>query len=74
METGSGECGVVKKVLSVFQPHTTRVLTEEDAREIAHNLTGFMSVLISWGDGEGSNDSENMVAARGGKPNQAGQD
>jgi hypothetical protein len=72
METGSSECGVVEKVLSVFQPHAKRVLTEEDAREIAHNLTGFMSVLIGWAAGEGSDDSGNMVVARGGEPGQAG--
>jgi len=31
--------------LRVFQPRTSRVLTREDAREIAENVVGFFSTL-----------------------------
>lgn len=34
--------------VEVFQPHTRRRLTREDAREIHHNLTGFFQVLLEW--------------------------
>ena len=34
--------------VEVFQPHTQRRLTREDAREIHHNLTGFFQVLLEW--------------------------
>ena len=34
--------------LRVFQPLTSRQLTEEDARQITQNMTGFMKTLIDW--------------------------
>ena len=34
--------------VEVFQPHTRRTLTREDAREIHQNLTGFFGVLLEW--------------------------
>lgn len=40
--------------LRVFQPLTSRKLTEEDAREITQNTVGFLNVLIDWKAGKGS--------------------
>jgi len=34
--------------VEVFQPHTQRRITREDAREIHHNLTGFFGILLEW--------------------------
>jgi len=34
--------------LRVFQPLTSRKLTDEDARQITQNMTGFMKTLIDW--------------------------
>lgn len=31
-----------------WQPHARRALTREDARDMAHNLIGFFSVLREW--------------------------
>jgi hypothetical protein len=31
-----------------WQPYAERALTREDAREMAHNLIGFFSVLREW--------------------------
>ena len=39
---------LIEDTLRVFQPRTERRLTREDAREIAHNLTGFFKVLVEW--------------------------
>lgn len=39
---------VVDRALEIFQPRTDRVLTREDGREIARNLTGFFRVLWEW--------------------------
>ena len=39
---------LLDRAIEVFQPRTSRKLTREDAREIAHNLTGFFSVLLDW--------------------------
>lgn len=39
---------LIEETLRVFQPRTERRLTREDAREIAHNLTGFFKVLVEW--------------------------
>lgn len=38
----------LKKTAEVWQPHYKRRLTEEDAREIAENLTGFFDLLAEW--------------------------
>jgi hypothetical protein len=42
------DSNIVERTLRVFQPRTTRGLTEEDAREIDRNLVGFFSVLLEW--------------------------
>ncbi len=36
------------RAVAVWQARTTRQLTEEDGREIAHNLVGFFSLLREW--------------------------
>ena len=33
---------------ALFQRRTTRELTEEDAREIAHNVAGVFTLLMEW--------------------------
>ena len=38
----------LKKTVEVWQPHYKRRLTEEDAREITENLTGFFDLLAEW--------------------------
>lgn len=39
---------LIKRTLEVWQPRTTRKLTEEDAREIIHNAVGFFGTLLKW--------------------------
>jgi hypothetical protein len=36
------------RTLELWSRRTTRLLTEEDAREIAENMTGFFRVLLEW--------------------------
>jgi hypothetical protein len=43
---------ILKKTVEVWQPLTKEKLTEEDAREIIDNITGFFSVLKKWDDEE----------------------
>jgi hypothetical protein len=38
----------IEKTRAFWQPHADRTLTREDAREMAHNLLGFFSVLREW--------------------------
>jgi hypothetical protein len=38
----------LQRTLDVFQPISGRQLSEEDAREIAHNLLGYFRVLREW--------------------------
>jgi hypothetical protein len=38
----------IARTLDVWQPRTPKVLTVEDARQIAHNVTGFFQVLLEW--------------------------
>ena len=37
-----------KRTLDFWQPRTSRKLSEEDAREIAANLSGFFGLLVEW--------------------------
>jgi hypothetical protein len=39
---------LVDRTRQVWQPRTGRDLTNEEARQIANNLTGFFSVLAEW--------------------------
>ena len=36
----------------VWQPRIGRALTDEDARQIIHNVTGFFGVLAEWSRAE----------------------
>ncbi len=38
----------LEKTLQVWQSRTQRRLTKEDAREIAENMAGFISILQEW--------------------------
>lgn len=38
----------LEKTIHVWQPLSKERLTEEDAREIVENLTGFFSLLRQW--------------------------
>jgi hypothetical protein len=39
---------LIDRTLEVWQPHTSRVLTREDARQIIENIVGFFSALRDW--------------------------
>jgi hypothetical protein len=38
----------IARTLEIWSRRSTRSLTEEDAREIAQNMTGFFLVLLEW--------------------------
>jgi hypothetical protein len=40
------------QTIEVWQPYSDRPLTREDAREIAHNVMGFVRVLREWAEEE----------------------
>jgi hypothetical protein len=42
----------IERTLKVWQRRTSRVLTREDARQIAENVTGFFKILMEWGEAE----------------------
>ena len=42
----------VRRTLTVWRPRTSRRLTEEDAREIVENVSGFFRMLQEWEAGE----------------------
>lgn len=43
---------------AVWQPRLRRRLSNEDAREIAENMTGFFTILAEWSRQEGRDGSE----------------
>ena len=38
----------IARTLEIWSRRSSRPLTEEDAREIAENMTGFFRVLLEW--------------------------
>ena len=52
----------------VWQPRLGRDLTDEDARQIVHNVTGFFDVLADWSRAEGLAASNDVAPP--GKPNE----
>ncbi len=39
---------VLDKALEIWQTHSSRPLTREDAREIAENIVGLFQILQEW--------------------------
>lgn len=44
-ERKARRAALIQQTLAVWQPRTSRKLTEEDARQILENLVGFFSLL-----------------------------
>jgi hypothetical protein len=42
----------IARTRQIWQPHIQRDLTDEDARQIMHNVTGFFRVLKEWSRAE----------------------
>ena len=40
------------QTIAVWQPYADHALTREDARQIAHNVVGFFSILREWAEEE----------------------
>jgi len=38
----------VDRTIEVWQPRASKVLTREDGRQIAENVTGFFQILMEW--------------------------
>ncbi len=36
------------KTITIWQPFSSSVLSEEDAREVTKNITGLFSLLLEW--------------------------
>jgi hypothetical protein len=43
---------LIDRTLKAWQPRTGRNLTNEDARHIAENVTGFFAILAEWSRAE----------------------
>ncbi len=60
----------IARTREVWQPRLGRDLTDEDARQIIHNVTGFFGVLAEWARAErreAGNDAGALPAANGGE-------
>jgi len=49
---------LTEHTIAVWQPRLRRRLSNEDAREIAENLTGFFTILAEWSHREGRDGAE----------------
>ena len=59
----------IARTRQVWQPRLGRDLTDEDARQIMHNVTGFFGVLAEWARAErreAANDAGALAAANDG--------
>lgn len=41
--------GFLEETVLVWQPFSSSILSHEDARELAENITGLFSLLSEWG-------------------------
>ena len=60
----------IARTRQVWQPRLGRDLTDEDARQIMHNVTGFFGVLAEWARAErreAANDAGAPTAANDGE-------
>ncbi len=60
----------ISRTQAFWQPRTDHNLTDEDARKILHNATGFFSVLAEWSRAEklaAANDCAAPVAPNDGE-------
>jgi hypothetical protein len=44
----------LREAIEFWQPLSERRLSQEDARQITHNVVGFFSLLSAWADSTGS--------------------
>lgn len=49
---------LTEHTIAVWQPRLRRHLSNEDAREIAENITGFFTILAEWSRQEGRDGAE----------------
>jgi hypothetical protein len=52
---------LIEHTLRVWQPHSRRELSREDAVEIISNATGFFKVLSEWSKKQGDGDTDPQV-------------
>lgn len=50
----------IERTLKVWQPRTVKVLTAEQARQIAENATGFFKLLMQWEADEQDNNRRTL--------------
>ena len=61
---------LLARTREVWQPRLGRELTDEDARQIMHNVTGFFGVLAEWARAEcreAANDAGAPIVANDGE-------
>lgn len=60
---------LVEATIALWQPRAARELTQEDARQIIKNVSGFFAVLVEWSRAERSelaNDTAKTAQATSG--------
>jgi hypothetical protein len=53
---------LTEDTIAVWQPRLRRRLSDEDAREITQNLTGFFTILAEWAHQEERDSSEGKTS------------
>jgi hypothetical protein len=48
MKPQAPSASLIERTLETWQPRAERRLTDEDAREIIANMSGFLLILIEW--------------------------
>ena len=54
----------IARTRQIWQPRIGRDLTDEDARQIAENVTGFFAVLAEWSHAERRAANDNEVPSK----------
>ncbi len=58
------ESEFTERTLDVWQPRSSRMLTDEDARQITENMIGFFRILLEWEGKENKSKIKKLVSKR----------
>jgi hypothetical protein len=57
-------CKQIARTRQIWQPRIGRDVTDEDARQLAENVTGFFTVLAEWSHAERRAANDNKVSSK----------
>jgi hypothetical protein len=61
--TDSAVSDLIKRTLEIWRPRAGDNLTNEDARQVVENVTGFFSILANWARAEALTQADDVACS-----------